>query len=256
VQANNMWVPLAGCRGDGLKYDNWANLLHVELGGWSWGAQFVDLNNDGFQDLYLTNGYVSGDAKRDYWFDYAKIAGAQSAIIRDAKNWPAMHGRSLSGRQTKHLWKNKGGDFVDIAAGVGVSDQYDGRAVATADLWNRGVQDVIVANQNGPLLIYKNNVDANNHWVQFELERPRAGGGEGPNPPAVGAEVRLFWAGKQQAQILSGGDGYASQRQRRLHFGLGENNKIDKVVIQWPSGKTQTIVDPKADMLHTIQEAP
>ena len=76
-----------------------------------------------------------------------------------------------------------------------------------------------------------------------------------PDPPAaelldwqdikaVGAEVRLFWDGKQQAQIVSGGDGYASQRQRRLHFGLGAATRIDKVVIQWPSGRTQTEATP------------
>jgi hypothetical protein len=256
VQGNNMWAPKPGCTGDALHYDNLANPLHVEMGGWSWGAQFVDLNNDGKMDLYLTNGYVSANRKSDYWPDYSKIAGAQEAIIRDAKNWPAMKGRSLSGYQTKHLWKNTGGAFVEIAAGVGVRDQYDGRAVATADLWRRGVQDVIVANQNGPLLIYKNTVAPGNHWVQFELERPRAADGEGPNPPAIGAEVRLFWDGKRQAQVLSGGDGYASQRQRRLHFGLGGKDKIDKVVIQWPSGKSQTIEHPEADTLHTYREAP
>jgi hypothetical protein len=256
VQGNNMWVPQPGCRGDALKYENFANQLHVEIGGWSWGAQFVDLNNDGLLDLFLTNGYVTGDPSRgDYWVDYGKIAGG-AINIREAKNWPAMNGRGLSGRQTKHLWKNIGGSYVEIGAGVGVSDLFDGRAVATADLWNRGVQDVIVANQNGPLLIYKNTVTPGNHWVQFELERPQPSGGEGPSPPAIGAEVRLFWNGKQQAQVLSGGDGYASQRQRRLHFGLGKSDKIDKVVIQWPSGKTQTIDHPEADALHTYQEAP
>ena len=239
-----------GCSGDRLKYLDYANSMKVQLGGWSWGAQFVDLNNDGRLDLYLTNGYISADRKRDYWMDYSKIAGGNSAIISDAKLWPAIGERSLSGYQPKHVWVNRGGSFVEVAAGVGVKDQYDGRAVATADLWNRGVQDMIVANQNGPLLIYKNTVTPDNHWVQFELttgEKQR---------PAIGAEVRLYWDGKQQLQAVSGGDGYASQRQRRLHFGLGKATQIDKVVIQWPSGKTQTIEHPEVDALHKIQEAP
>ena len=250
-QGNNLWAPLKGCTGDNLKYQNLANALKVEMGGWSWGAQFVDLNNDGLLDLYLTNGYISADKGRSYWYDYSKIAGANVGVIEDAQNWPAIGDRSLSGYQPKHVWVNKGGTFVDVAAGVGVQDQYDGRSVATADLWNRGVQDVIVANQNGPLLIYKNTVAPDNPWwVQFELTT-----GEN-HRPAIGAELRLFWDGKQQVQAVSGGDGYASQRQRRLHFGLGKSSKIDKVVIQWPSGKTETLENLAANRLHTIQEAP
>ena len=247
-QGNNLWAPIKGCTGDRLKYQNLANALKVELGGWSWGAQFVDLNNDGLLDLYLTNGYISADKGRSYWYEYSKIAGANQGVIEDAKNWPEIGDRSLSGYQPKHVWVNRGGAFVEVAAGVGVQDQYDGRAVVTADLWNRGVQDVIVANQNGPLLIYKNTVAPGNHWVQFELQ------GSGLNTTAVGAEVRLFWDGKQQLQAVSGGDGYASQRQRRLHFGLGKASKIDKVEINWPSGRTQTVPNPEADKLNTIRE--
>ncbi len=248
VQGNCLWTPKQGCSGDKLKYVDLANPLKVQLGGWSWGAQFVDLNNDGRLDLYLTNGYISADKGQSYWYDYSKIAGGNGFIISDAANWPAIRDRSLSGYQPKHVWLNRGGTFVEVAAGVGVLDQYDGRAVATADLWNRGVQDVIVANQNGPLLIYKNTVAPGNHWVQFDLTT-----GE-KHRPAIGAEARVYWDGKQQVQAVSGGDGYASQRQRRLHFGLGKSKEIDKVVIQWPSGKTQTIEHPEADQVHTIQE--
>ena len=60
----------------------------MELGGWSFGAQFGDLNNDGALDLFLTNGYISASRDKDYWYDYGKIAGGNSAIIADAKNWP------------------------------------------------------------------------------------------------------------------------------------------------------------------------
>jgi hypothetical protein len=257
VQGNCLWSPRPGCTGDNLKYLDFANPQKVQLGGWSWGAQFVDLNNDGLLDLYLTNGYISADKNQSYWFDYSKIAGANEGVIQDAANWPGIYRngvlRSLSGYQPKHVWVNRGGEFVDVAAGVGVTDQYDGRAVATADLWNRGVQDVIVANQNGPLLIYKNTVAPGNHWVQFDLQRAKAGDKQ---PSAIGAQVKLFWDGKQQVQFVSGGDGYASQRDRRLHFGLGKSTKIDKVEILWPSGKAQVVENLDADKLHTIPEAP
>ena len=96
-------------------FDNLASALGVDLGGWSWGAQFGDLNNDGTMDLYLTNGYVSAGDRSSYWYDFAEIAVGHSRIIGDAANWPAMKGRSLSGYQRKRVWLNDGaGRFVDV----------------------------------------------------------------------------------------------------------------------------------------------
>ena len=249
IQGNNLWVPKEGTSGDAIKYENLARDFGVELGGWSFGAQFGDLNNDGTLDLYLTNGYISLDRNRSYWYDFSKVAGGNSTIIGDAKNWPAFEGRSLSGYQNKRVWLNDGaGKFVDVAQAVGVTDTYDGRAVALADLWNRGVLDVVVANQNGPLLVYKNTVTPENEWIEFELE------GTASNRSAIGAQVTLFWNGQQQVQEVSGGSGFAAQNQRRLHFGLGKYPQMEKAVIRWPSGKVQTIDKPAADQLHKIKE--
>ncbi len=254
VQGNNLWVPRSGTSGHALKYDNFASVLNVERGGWSWGAQFGDLNNDGLLDLYLTNGYISTKSKDNYWFDYSLIAGANTKIIVDAKNWPAMNGKSLSGNQQKCLWWNRNGKFVDVGPAVGVTDTYDGRAVALADLSNRGVLDVIVANQNGPLLLYRNTVDKANQWIQFDLE------GTLSNRSAIGARARLFWKNKgdeevhEQLQEVSGGNGYASQNMRPLHFGLGKEAAIVKVVFNWPSGQVQTIASPQSGIRHKITE--
>jgi hypothetical protein len=249
IQGNNLWVPKEGTAGDAIKFENLARDMGVELGGWSFGAQFVDLNNDGTLDLYLTNGYVSLDRNRSYWYDFSKVAGGNSTIIGDAKNWPDMDNRSLSGYQQKRVWINDGaGKFVDVANSVGVTDSYDGRAVAVADLWNRGVMDVIVANQRGPLLIYKNTVAPDNQWVEFQLEGTKS------NRSAIGAQVTLFWNGQQQIQSVSGGSGFAAQNQRRLHFGLGKNATIDKAVIRWPSGRLQTLDKLVADRLYDAKE--
>lgn len=249
IQGNNLWVPQEGTSGDGLRYENLARALGVEMGGWSWGMQFGDLNNDGTLDVYLTNGYVSADRSKSYWYDFSKVAGGNSTIIGDAANWPAMEGRSLSGYQQKRVWLNDGsGRFNDVAEAVGATDTYDGRAVAFADLWNRGVLDVIVTNQRGPLLIYKNTVAPHNNWIDFELE------GTASNRSALGAEVRLFWNGQQQAQTVSGGSGFCAQNQRRLHFGLGANAKLQKAVVRWPSGKTQTVEHPLMSQINRIKE--
>jgi len=249
IQGNNLWVQKENTSRNSIRFENLARAMGVELGGWSFGAQFGDLNNDGNLDLYLTNGYVSLSRSRSYWYDFSKVAGGNSAIIGDAKNWPDMDGRSLSGYQQKHVWINDGaGRFVDVAQAVGVTDTYDGRSVAFADLWNRGVLDVIVANQRGPLLIYKNTVDPANHWIEFHLEGTKS------NRSAIGAQVEIFWNGQQQVQEVSGGSGFAAENQRRLHFGLGKNAQIDKVVIHWPSGRTQTLDRLAPDQPYNIKE--
>lgn len=249
IQGNNLWVPKEGTSGDSLKYENLARDMGVELGGWSFGAQFGDFNNDGTLDLYVTNGYVSLDRQRDYWYDFSKIAGGNSTIIADAKNWPPMEGRSLSGYQQKRLWINDGSArFLDVAQAVGAADTNDGRSVALADLWNRGVLDIIVANQRGPLLIYKNTAVPENEWIAFELE------GTSSNRSALGAQVRLFWNGQQQVQEVLGGSGFCSQNQRRLHFGLGKNPRMEKAVIRWPSGKVQTVEKLDSGQTYKLKE--
>lgn len=249
VQGNNLWMPKAGTSAKDLTYENMANAMGVELGGWSFGAQFGDLNNDGYLDLYVTNGNVSLDQNRSYWYDYSKVAGGNRAIIADAANWPPLEGRSLSGYQQKRVWINDGqGHFNEVAQMVGVTDVYDGRAVAMADFGNRGALDVVVANQRAPLLLYRNTVSAENHWIAFDLEGTRS------NRSAIGAQVRVYWQGQEQVQEVSGGSGFCAQNQRRLHFGLGSTKAVSRVEIRWPSGARQTLESPAANRIHQVKE--
>jgi enediyne biosynthesis protein E4 len=249
IQGNNLWVPKEGVSGEAVQYDNLARDMEVEIGGWSFGAQFGDLNNDGNLDLYLVNGYVSADRNKNYWYDFSKITGGNSTIISDAANWPPMEGRSLSGYQQKKVWLNDGsGKFVNVATAVGVNDNNDGRSVALVDLWNRGVLDVVVANQKGPLLVYKNTAATDNKWIDFQLE------GSATNRSAIGAQVKLFWNGKQQIQSVSGGSGFCAQNDRRLHFGLGKNPNVEKAEIRWSSGKVQVIDKPLINDINKVKE--
>lgn len=257
LQGNNLWMPTGGSR-ERPVYENMARAMGVDLGGWSFGAQFGDLNNDGFLDLYLVNGYVSASRDESYWYDYSKVAGGHNVVIADAANWPAMGARSLAGYQPKKVWINDGsGGFVDVAQMVGATDRHDGRAVALADFTGKGALDVVVANQRGPLLLYRNEVAPDRQWIAFDLEGSCRGDGGGKpcsNRSAIGAQVEVFWSGRRQVQEVSGGSGFCSQNQRRLHFGLGTGATVERVVIRWPSGKTQELQAPQPGRSHRIEE--
>jgi enediyne biosynthesis protein E4 len=257
LQGNNLWIPTSTVSGL-PRYENMATAMGVDLGGWSFGAQMGDLDNDGHQDIYLVNGYVSASKGESYWYDYSKIAGGNQVVISDARNWPPMGERSLAGYQQKKVWMNDGaGHFVDVAPMVGVTDRHDGRSVALADLQNRGVLDVVVANQRGPLLLYRNDVAPGRNWIGFALEGGCRGEGTAApcsNRSAIGAQVTLHWGGKQQVQEVSGGSGFCAQNQRRLHFGLGGAAVVDKVMVRWPSGKTEELARPQTGRVHALKE--
>ena len=230
------------------RFRNMADAVVADA-GWAWGAQFGDLNNDGVNELFVANGFISADSTKNYWYSMSKIAGANARLFEDARTWPAFGNSSLSGYERSRVYLNRGlAGWVDVARSVGVSDTYDGRAVALADLSNRGAVDVVVANQNQPAVLYRNRPDSANHWIAFSLI------GTSSNRSAIGAEVVVESGGTKQRRVVDGGMGFASQNDRRLHFGLGRTEWVDRVVIYWPSGTQQIVTNPAVDRFHTITE--
>ena len=217
--------------------------------GWAWGAQFGDFNNDGANELFVANGFISADRAQSYWYSMSKIAGANGRFFEDAATWPAFGNQSLAGYQPSRVYLNRGvAGWVDVARKVGVTDEYDGRAVAVADLANRGAVDVIVANQNQPATLYRGVPDSANHWIAFRLVGTRS------NRSAIGAEVVIESGDLTQRRVVDGGSGFASQNDRRPHFGLGRREWVDRVVIHWPSGTRQVLQRPPVDQIVTVTE--
>jgi enediyne biosynthesis protein E4 len=217
--------------------------------GWAWGAQFGDLNNDGANELFVANGFISADRQKSYWYSMSKIAGANSRLFEDAATWPPFGNSSLSGYEPSRVYVNRGvAGWVDVAKNVGATDLYDGRAVALADLSNRGAADVIVANQNQPVLLYRDYPDSANHWIELKLIGTRS------NRSAIGAEAVLESGDLTQRRVVDGGSGFASQNDRRLHFGLGSREWVSRVTIYWPSGARQILPNPAIDRIVTVTE--
>lgn len=250
MQGNNLWVPGRGGSEWIPRYRNLAGSMGVEIGDWAYAGKFVDLNNNGFLDLYVANGYVSDTPDTDYWYDYARVVGGNRNVIIDARNWPAMNGRTFSGYQANRIWLNDGaGRFQEVARNVGGELRNDSRSVAYADFFGTGSLDLVVANQHQGVTLYKNHTDPAHNWIRFDLT------GTVSNRSAIGATLMLYHGESVTKKYVSGGDTFSSQSQRPVHFGLGTHQRVDKLEIRWPSGIIQTLYEPSLNEVHQITES-
>ena len=216
--------------------------------GWGWGAKFFDYDNDGWLDLYVTNGWVSGSGD-SYVPDIFKMIIEGDGDFSDARKWPPMGNKSLSGHQKNRLFHNAGnGVFREEAGLAGLDSQLDGRGIAVADFDNDGRLDLVVANAGAPAMLFRNHLPLDHHWVAFQLQ------GAQSNREAIGAQVRLTAGGLTQLRFIDGGNSFAGQSSRRLHFGLGKAAKLDKLEVRWPSGLRENFEISGVDRTHKIVE--
>jgi hypothetical protein len=218
--------------------------------GWGWGAKFFDYDNDGWLDLYVVNGWVSAGPE-SYVPDVFAMVVRPEIDLADARSWPPMGKKSLSGYEKKRLFHNQGGQlFKDEAPRHGLDSTRDGRGIAVADFDNDGRPDLFVANANNLPYLYRNVAPAapSAHWAGFLLQ------GKSSNREAVGARLRLTAGGRTQLRFVDGGNGFAAQSSRRVHFGLGAAERIDQLEVLWPSGRRQVFTNLPVDRYVRLTE--
>ena len=206
--------------------------------GWGWAAKFADLDNDGWQDLFVVNGLRSA-GKESYVPLILPVITTPGLDITDINSWPDIGNRTWSGYQKKKLFRNLGnGAFKNIAREAGVENDLDGRGIAVVDLDNDGRLDLVQTSADQPLLLYHNVTEKSGNWIELKLIGTKS------NRDAIGARVRVQAGGLTQIREVDGGNGFAGQSTRRVHFGLGKSANIDSLQIRWPSGTTESVQVP------------
>lgn len=189
-----------------------------------WGVQFYDFDNSGWPGILIANGHV----------------------------YPEVDGKGLgtSYREPKVAYYNlRDGTFANITANAGpvLSEPHSGRGMALADLFNDGHQEALVNNMNESASLYYNTAPVGN-WISLQLV------GVTSNRAALGAVVTLQQGGDKHEKEVRSGDGYLSQSDLRLHFGLGKFSRVEKIVIRWPSGLVETLSDLPANQYYLVRE--
>ena len=214
-------------RNDGKGYFNDVTIragLGVETRYVGWGAGMVDLDNDGFPDLFLVTGSV-----------YPEV---ESKLPAYPYRTPRLVFRSLGDGRFEEL--------ID-EAGPGVAASHPSRGCAFGDFDNDGDVDILVMNMNEPPSLLRNDVTGKGHWLKVLLVGVKS------NRSAIGARVVARYGGRAQAQEVTAQSSFYSSNDRRLHFGLGASTSAD-LTIRWPSGASEKVPGVEADQLVVIRE--
>ena len=204
---------------------------------WSWASLFTDLDNDGYKDLFITNGYRKDYTNMDF-FNYI----VQEKINERRNNvkikLTELIDKMPSILEENYTYKNNGDlTFTKINKDWGLDQKTFSNAAAYADLDNDGDMDLIVTNLENEAFIYRNNSEKfiqNNH-LKIALK------GMGKNTSGIGAKVKVTAGGMTQTQEMFNTRGYQSSVDLNLNFGIAKSQTIDQVEVVWPNQKKQIL---------------
>ena len=218
---------------------------------WSWSALFGDYDNDGWKDLYVTNGYLRDYTNLDflkYMGDY--VQNNQQDILRE--NVLEMVKKMPSSNLLNYVFSNEQGKkFIKRNEEWGVSEPSNSNGAIHADLDNDGDLDIVVNNINKSATILENKsrqLQPEKHFISFKLI------GEGENTSGLGASIQLFAGNNNQMLLQQPFASYQSSLTTVLHAGTGNIGKIDSVAVLWNSGKVEMLYSLSVDSTYVLQE--
>jgi ASPIC and UnbV/FG-GAP-like repeat len=234
------------------RFDDVTAAANANPPGWFWGASFADFDNDGWQDVYIADGWVRNDPDTDIELEFLNNVVSNQREYKNGTFFdPKYFGRrSWHGwERNRHLLNNGDGTFREIGHAAGTDLMTNSRGVAVADFWNRGRLDIAVAASGGRHALLKNEIPQSRHWLDVELTGTRS------NRDAVGARVSVRTGSLVQSREVVLGDGYGSQNTLRQHFGLADTTRVDEVRVRWPaSGLVQVFHGVAVDGIVAIVE--
>jgi len=244
----------------GSKFENVSDSSGAAMGRWAWSSDAWDFDHDGYADLYIANGYVSGTAEPELSsFFWRQVVGNSPANAMPSANyehgWNAINelirsDHSWSGyeRNTFYL-NNRDGSFSDISGVSGLDLIEDSRAFALADLDGDGRLEVIAKNRNAPQLrVFRNVMSEIGDAIAVRLRGTKS------NRDAIGAAITVRAGELRQTKYLQAGTGFLSQHSKEIFFGLGKAAGKISVTVRWPGGEKQEFAEVALNHRITIEE--
>jgi hypothetical protein len=230
-----------------------ARISGVHATDWSWGALLFDYNNDGLKDIFVANGIYKDLTDHDYINFSANKNFFTASNKKDSSILISLVDQIPSVPLKNYLFQNDGElNFKNVAPIKGLSKESFSNGAAYGDLDNDGDLDLVINNINEEPFIYINNSQSattGNNYIKIILR------GEKNNTYGLGAKVHLYCNGDYFYQEQNPMRGYLSTADNRLNFGIGKHQKVDSLIVSWPSGKKTVLksVDPNSTL--TIHES-
>ena len=242
------------------KFQNVSAAAGVEMGRWAWSSDAWDFDHDGYSDLYIANGYISGPDPRELSsFFWRQVVGKSpqnaSPSLAYEQGWNAINelvrsDASWSGPERNVFYlNNQDGTFSEVSGAVGLDFPDDSRSFVLADLDQDGRLEVMLKNRNAPQLRILHNVMKDlGHSIAFRLR------GQKSNRDAIGTAVTVETGTLRQTKYLQAGSGFLSQHTKELFFGVGKGEDSVRATVRWPSGLTQVFEHVPVNQRIEIQE--